>query len=289
MVSGVSESASATGTTVNLPMAIAEVDLQALQKAYMALEHPSLAARLSDVVGTPIEIGLKLLPARWYRRLKRLAEVAIHKAFDSGVMLLRHQQGVDGRENYYRGLAAGSGAMGGFFGLPGLVLELPVTTALILRSIAEIARAEGEDPHLPETREACIQVLAFGGTTELDDAAETGYYSVRLALTGYLTSAVSHVTNKSLASTPTPAVMELIQAIARLFGYALSRRAAAQIVPVIGAVGGAAVNTIFMQHFQSVGRAHFTVRRLERKYGQAFVQAQFEQLAQNDQDRRSSR
>jgi hypothetical protein len=49
-------------------------------------------------------------------------------------------------------------------------------------------------------------------------------------------------------------------------------------VPVIGAIGAAAVNTIFMQHFQSMARAHFIVRRLERKYGKAFVRASYESL-----------
>jgi len=39
---------------------------------------------------------------------------------------------------------ATSGAVGGAFGLPALTVELPVSTITMLRSIADIARSEGE-------------------------------------------------------------------------------------------------------------------------------------------------
>ena len=60
-------------------------------------------------------------------------------------------------------------------------------------------------------------------------------------------------------------------------------------MPVVGAVSAAALNTIFMQHFQSMARAHFTVRRLERKYGEEFVKSHYEALKKEDQLNRSSR
>jgi hypothetical protein len=47
---------------------------------------------------------------------------------------------------------------------------------------------------------------------------------------------------------------------------------------VIGALGGAAVNYAFIDHFQSVARGHFTVRRLERKYGKEVVFAAYERI-----------
>ena len=36
---------------------------------------------------------------------------------------------------------------------------------------------------------------------------------------------------------------------------------------MIGAAGGAAVNAVFVKHYQETAWAHFTVRRLERRYG----------------------
>ena len=47
----------------------------------------------------------------------------------------------------------------------------------------------------------------------------------------------------------------------------MTQKVAAQTLPVVGALGGAAVNYAFIEHFQEVARGHFTVRRLERVYG----------------------
>jgi hypothetical protein len=60
-------------------------------------------------------------------------------------------------------------------------------------------------------------------------------------------------------------------------------------MPIVGAVSGGALNAIFMHHFQHLARAHFTVRRLERKYGEEFVRVQYEAFEKADQLRRSSR
>jgi hypothetical protein len=56
---------------------------------------------------------------------------------------------------------------------------------------------------------------------------------------------------------------------------------AAGAVPVAGAIGGAAVNVAFMQHFQLMARAHFVVRRLERRYGPLLVQSRYQSYAES--------
>jgi EcsC family protein len=58
----------------------------------------------------------------------------------------------------------------------------------------------------------------------------------------------------------------------------VTQKLAAQAVPVIGALGGAAVNYAFIDRFQEVARAHFVVRRLERCYGKSAVRAAYERL-----------
>lgn len=249
-------------------------DLECLTKAHHCLEHPSFAARLTNVVGTPIDIALQLLPKGWYRRLHDAAEGAIRKALEVGMSSMRHEHEPSAHELLYRTLAAGTGAAGGLFGLPGLLLELPITTTLMLRSIAEVARNEGEHIHDPETRAACLEVFALGGRSELDDAADTGYYGVRLALAAYVGSSIL---------TPPGAVphasAQLVHAVASRFGASLSQRGAAQLMPVVGALGAATINAIFMHHFQDMARGHFTVRRLERKYGAEVVRSHYEHLS----------
>ena len=44
-----------------------------------------------------------------------------------------------------------------------LPIELPVSTIIMLRSIADIARSEGEDLSDPESALSCVQVFALGG------------------------------------------------------------------------------------------------------------------------------
>jgi hypothetical protein len=41
---------------------------------------------------------------------------------------------------------------------------------------------------------------------------------------------------------------------------------------------GAMVNTVFIDHFQQVAHGHFTVRRLERQYGQETVEAAYQAI-----------
>lgn len=251
-------------------------DAEAIARAARHLEHPSLAARLSNVIGTPIDIALQLLPRRWYRGVHTVAENALHKAFEAGVDTLHREDILPAHESFYRFVGGATGALGGLFGLPGLAVELPVTTAIMLRAIADIARSEGENLHDSDTQRACIEVFALGGRAESDDAADTGYYGVRFALAFYTRSVNARVTRAGIAVEGVPLLARSINAVAARFGLQVSQKAAAQIVPVVGAAGAAAINIIFMRHFQDMARHHFAIRRLERKYGKQVVQACYE-------------
>jgi hypothetical protein len=70
--------------------------------------------------------------------------------------------------------------------------------------------------------------------------------------------------------------------VASRFGVVLTQKFAAQALPLVGALGGASVNYLFIEHFQETAQGHFTVRRLERVYGKEFVRAEYQRLAQND-------
>jgi hypothetical protein len=256
-------------------------DLHTLRRAVTRLEHPSLAARLSAVVGTPIELALQLLPRRWYRRVHQAAEGAVATALRVAVAPMQANPTPPSRDRFYSLLGIASGAAGGFFGLPGLVVELPVSTGIMLRGIAEIARREGEDLQALETRLACVQVFALGGRSHADDAAETGYYGVRLALATSVTSAVEQLAHHGSAAGSAPIMARLVQGVAARFGTTLSQKAAAQLVPIVGAVTAATVNAIFIDHFQQMARSHFAVRRLERKYGVEIIRAEYYRLSTN--------
>lgn len=262
----------------HLTVALTPQDLDRLRWATAHLEHPSLAARLSSVVGTPIEIAVKLLPRPIYQQVHRLAHAAVGQALEVALSSLHHVQETDPRNRLYQGLAAGCGALGGAFGVYGLLFDLPVSTTVMLRSIAEIARAEGEDLSLLEARLACLEVFALGGHAESDDAADTGYYGIRLALALAVTQSARHLAEHGLANSGAPVLVNLIRAIGARFGVVVRQKAAAQLVPLIGAASGAALNLIFMSHFQEMARGHFVVRALERRYGRELVQANYDAI-----------
>lgn len=257
---------------------ISNEDWAALRKAAEALEHPSLAARLTSVLGTPIEEGLKLLPNTWYRKLRSGTESAMHRTLDIAISTMPAKQPIPD-DNRHRNLGLISGAVGGFFGLPGLLVELPFTTMFMLRSIAAIAAREGEDLTSLEARMSCVEVFALGGPSKSDDAAETGYYGLRMMLAYHFSTVSDVVVRQGLAAAELPAIVSMVRAIAARFGIAISEKAAFQMVPIFGAAGGAVINAIFMDHFQKMAHGHFIVRRLERKYGEESVQQAYSAAA----------
>jgi hypothetical protein len=63
---------------------------------------------------------------------------------------------------------------------------------------------------------------------------------------------------------------------------------ALQWVPVVGALGGAVLNAVFIQHFQDMARGHSIMRRLEREYGREVVRAAYHGIATPVPDRNSA-
>ena len=251
-------------------------DLEALKVAKRRLEHPSLAARLTQLLGQPIEKGFELLPAGFSAILQKATHRALDKALNLAVSTMNTAEGIKPPSSRVHTLAAGaSGAAGGVFGLASLPVELPISTVIMLRSIADIARAEGEDLSDLESRFACLEVFALGGHGPTD-AAETGYYAVRAALGKAVSEAMTYIAERGALREGAPALMRFLVLLAERFGVVVTEKAAATLVPVAGAVGGAVINVAFIDHFQDLARGHFTVRRLERQYGAETVRSAYQ-------------
>jgi hypothetical protein len=84
-----------------------------------------------------------------------------------------------------------------------------------------------------------------------------------------------YIAARGVSRETAPPLLRFVAQIASRFGVTVSEKAVAQSVPVIGAAGGALVNTVFIGHFQDVGRGHFIVRRLERSYGPELVRREY--------------
>lgn len=271
-----------------------EHDLKALAAAANQLERPSLAGRLAALVGMPVEKLLGWLPDPIQGQIDRVAEDALSMALRVAVKTMDDETRRTPWNLSHKVAATLSGVTGGMFGAPALFAELPVTTVIIMRSIADIARSKGEDLSDPLVRLACLEVFALGsgGKQAPKDAAEemregaraeegyvrTTYFIARAAMAQQVTAA-AEVLSKGAATEGGSALTKLIAKIASRFGIAVSEKAAAQAVPVVGAIGGGLINALFMDHFQNTAEAHFTVRKLEREYGNEVVRKEYERLA----------
>jgi len=258
-------------------MSLSPEDRRALQEAVHRLENVSLAMRIADKLGKPIEFTLRRLPAGGREMIQKAAHTAIEKCLDIAVKTLG-KEAPPAHEAFHKLAAGVSGALGGFFGFAALAAELPVSTGVMLRSIAEIARLEGEDVNSPEARLACLEVFALGGPGSEDNAADAAYYAVRASLARALQEAASYIGERGMAEAGAPAVVRFVAQVASRFGVTITEKAAAQSVPVIGAVAGSTINIVFTDHFQEVAKGHFTIRRLERKYGADVVRAEYDQV-----------
>ncbi|WP_051335301.1 EcsC family protein [Methylocapsa acidiphila] len=265
--------------------ALSADDLAALERAVRELEHASVAMRLTALVGRPVGILGSILPAHVSEIVNKSAEAAIRSALAVALRSLDRKPAADSRRRH-KGAAVLAGAAGGAFGLSGLAVELPFTTMIMLRSIAEIAKNEGEDLSHPRTAIACLEVFALGGRVEAgpvalrssDASIETGYFALRGILAKSVSEAAGFLAKRGLVEEASPAMVRFVTQVGARFGFVVSQKLAAQSAPVIGALCGAAINYAFVDHFQTLARGHFTVLRLERRYGAAVVQAEYEQI-----------
>ena len=252
-------------------------DRIALRRAKSLLEHPGLAVRIANAVGAPIEKMVAALP----EGAGQLIRTATTKALQTGLRVATStldQRRRPAADRLHTLAVAATGAAGGAFGIATLAAELPVSTTIMLRSIADIARSEGHAVTSPRVQLACLEVFALGSPGTGDDGGETGYFAVRVALARALSEAAEHLLARGVAAETAPALARLIAQIAARFGIPVGEKVMAQSVPILGAAGGAAVNVLFISHFQDVARGHFTVLRLEETYGPDAVRAAYAEI-----------
>ena len=252
------------GTATPPEIALTDPDREALRQAVLALEGPSYVARLSTLAGRPIELLGQALPRVASDLISRATQAALTRALRYALRTIP-KEGRDPETGTHKVLAVLSGAMGGALGLSTVLVELPLSTTVMLRSIARIAQSEGEDLQDPEAALACLQVFALGGRTGSDNLHETGYFAVRAAMARSVSRALQQIAGRGVVDESASAIVRLL----------------AQAVPVLGAIGGAAINVAFVDHFQTLARGHFTVRRLERTYGPGTVRRAYDQIRES--------
>jgi len=264
---------------------LSDDDRDVLRRAKQVLESPSLTMKLTGLLGAPVEKMIGRLPDFATGKINDATQLALRKCLNLALRTLGKPPAPDvdtpdKPSNLLHKLAvATTGAAGGAFGFLALPVELPVTTTLIFRSVCDIARSEGEDLSSVDTQLQCLAVFGMGGNPDRsEEDADLGYFVLRGALAQAISKASSDITSKGIAAHGSAAVFKLVQTVASRFSVQVTEQMAAKSIPAIGAVLGATVNTLFIDHFQQMAHGHFAVRRLERKYGTAAVKAAYQAI-----------
>jgi hypothetical protein len=100
----------ALSTTVLSQSGISKSDLAQLKRAKLLLENPSLAARASAMLGSPVERGMAMLPARFQKSVHQASEAAMMKALDVAVGSLNETAIKPSKNRLHKFAAAASGA-----------------------------------------------------------------------------------------------------------------------------------------------------------------------------------
>lgn len=269
---------------------------QFITDAVKFFEKPGIFIRGANILASPIEKIHKRLPKTVQSKLNEVIKVSLEKALVVSVKTVKKEKTnqlleeavapslKSSRRHQFASIV--TGGIGGALGGPGLLVELPITTVLMLRSIAAIAQEFGEDLTTPEAMLECLTVFSFGGPSAGDDLTDTAYYGTRMSLsfavkeaTVYLASIQTAELLSHIESGAAPALVKLIAKIASNFEIRVTRKLLMQLAPILGIAGGAAVNAAFMQFFNQAARYHFGLRNLERLHGEKAVQGSYTLLA----------
>ncbi|EFG3338509.1 EcsC family protein [Escherichia coli] len=268
-------------------MSLEERELLDLEKAVKLLEQVTITEKMTQMVGKPIDYLMNKLLKGAEAQIYSLVEKALHKAADAALWSLNNEPNREASTKTNKFFAAVSGAVGGTFGFSALAIELPLSTTIMLRSVADIARSEGFDLDKVETKQACLEVFALGGPSENDDAVDTAYYATRsftAEAMQILSKELSEIATKkasvnaAMNLTPTQTgkwLTTLIEKVATRFGIVITEKTAAQVVPIIGAFAGATLNIMFTDYYQDMARGHFIIKRLEKKYGSELIKSEY--------------
>ncbi len=256
-------------------------DLLLLDQAVKQLESSGLATSISQIVGIPVEKALAVLPGHWATVVSKLTRKAISKSLDMALFSLDSKQALP-RNHLHCLLAGMSGAVGGSMGVAALAIELPLSATIMLRSIADTARSYGENLQEIDTQLACLSVFAFSGRqvsgNSSQDSADTSYYAVRSFLSKSLGDAAQQISLYGISKESGPALIRLVNAVSLKFSVPVTEKLLVQSLPIVGAASGASVNLVFIRHYQKMAAAHFRIRQLERKYGEAQVKQVYDQI-----------
>ncbi|MGB5863549.1 MAG: EcsC family protein [Sulfitobacter sp.] len=227
-------------TNEQLPTVIdVEAELDRIARRYK--QAGGVGITVLNLIGGQAENLLERLPSAVRGQLEAATVRALDHAMHAAHLSRDHVP--DQASWLNSAVSAAMGAVGGVGGLPTALAELPVTTTLLLRVIEGVAVEHGFDPEMESVRFDCVRVFSAAGPLAEDDGSDLAFLTARLALSGKAVQAVIHKVAPRLA-------------------VVMGQKLAAQTVPVLGAVAGAATNYAYTSYYQDMAHVHFGLRKL---------------------------
>jgi hypothetical protein len=269
-------------------------DLRFIEDAVKLLERPSFLVKVSGYLGRPIVYVAEKLPQRAQALIQRGVDKALTSGLRLAVQSMSHEDAVElpsstaaAKKWAHTFTAMGFGAASGFAGGWALALELPLTTTLIMRSIASMAQASGFDPRDPKTALEILTVFAYGSPgSKMDNDSDASFYIQRAALDVLIRDGAAFIAGKSatqvmkaIESGGAPKLIELLAKVAVRLNVIAGEKFLAQSLPLLGAAGGAVINGMFNDYYSNIAYYAFGLKRLEARYGQAVVRSAYELAA----------
>lgn len=262
---------------------------QFLLNAKKFMEGSNLLLDLTNKIGMPLEWAITKLPekattmitAGVQKALLKSLKVALHTVPNSDLKDIQLDEALKlstkGRWIHNAGVGF-TGGVGGLFSEIGFLIELPISTSLIMRNIASKAQIMGMDPKDPRFAFECLYIFSLGSKSKKDDEMDSAYYSSRYVLSNAVASSAEFLAGssakfvlESIEKGSAPALLSFIAKVAGYFEVVVTRKMLAELVPVVGAAGGAGINILFNDFFGQAAHYHFGIKKLERMYGEDVV------------------
>lgn len=216
-----------------------------LVNRYKKAESPLM--KLADYAGTQIESVMSKLPDGLEAQIQTVISESLETAYNTSNYIGSSKYTPDMPGYFHRAAATISGAIGGVAGLPGALIELPVTITTMFAAFQKIALEYEFDPNEEEIKAECIRVFSMGGPISLDEDKDLSFLTARIGLQG-------------------EAVTQLITKVAHKLGMVVSQKLASQAIPIVGAVTGATINYTFMSYYEEMAHIRFSLRKLQQEY-----------------------
>ena len=272
-------------------MSLSENDKKFISNAVKFFEEPTLFTKSLSLAGNVLEGAMARLPDKAKTAVLNTSRTALEQCLKVAVSSVNDMppQSVDFaqaahlnkiKSRYHTAANTVAGGVSGFMGPQAMIVELPLTTTVIMRSIVSTAADFGFDIRHPDVLMECLFVFAVSGPSAKDDGMNSAYLSSRLSYASMIRAASQSLAGQSakellatVESRSTPTLVKLIAEIAEIFGIRVSKKLATQMLPLVGAIGGAGINYAFTDFFGKAAHFHFGLKHLENTHTKESIQS----------------